>query len=734
MRRPYETIRGHNQARVTEYDETRRHKDIAKTRERTIIIRFQSGLKLCLEDWMPATQLDTIRNIAVIGHGAVGKTTLVDAMIFKAGAVDRQGDPQAGTSVSDFGEEEKERKISLDTSILRCDWKGATLNILDTPGYPDFIGEAACALAAADVAAVVVAAPAGIEINTRTTWGMADRDGLGRFIVVSKMDGENIDVPSLVAALQEIFGSECVPVNLPVGTGERFAGVVGCLDVPDNVPDGVIGDPVQAHETLMERIIEVDDSFLERYLDGEEVSRVELESLFTRAIAAGSVVPILFCSTRKDAGVEELLDAFAAFAPSPALGVKRRACVAGTDEAVELQYSPGNATAALVFKIVTDPFVGKLAYLRLYDGTIRADEPLYITSTGKGVKAGGLFLLQGKEQEAVQSVTAGGIAAVSRIEELSVGDSVSSETRKLDFAPIVAPEPMVALAVEPKSRADEQRISGALAKLCDEDPTFAASRDRQTKELVIRGTSSLHLDVMLNELKRRFDVDVVTKQPRIAYLETVTVESEARYKHKKQTGGRGQYGEVYVRIEPLERGSGFEFEDKVVGGVIPNQFIPAVEKGVRAALEGGVLAGYPVVDLRLTLFDGSHHSVDSSEAAFKIAGARAFREAFLAAKPVVLEPLAKVEITVPGEFMGDIAGDINSRRGRILGMDTVGGMQVIKAVLPQAEAANYATQLRSMTGGNASYTLAFSHYDLVPARVQEQIVAQNKTGEEPEND
>jgi len=650
---------------------------------------------------MPHKQLESTRNVAFVGHGAVGKTTLVDAMLFKAGAVDRQGDPQTATSVSDYGQQEKERKISIDTSVLRCEWRNTRFNILDAPGYPDFIGEAACAIAAADTAAVVVSASAGIQINTRKTWEMAGEAGLGRLIIVARMDGENIDIESMVSSLQESFGPECVPMNLPVGTGEKFSGVVSCLEVPGEVPEGVLGDPDEAHEALMERIIEVDDSFLERYLEGENVTSDELSSLFARAIAHGNVVPILFCSGRTGIGVQELMNALAMFAPSPALCSGRPAFTPDGNGPVEISPSPDNPPAAQVFKVVADPFVGKLAYLRVFDGTIKADEPLYLTTAGKGVKPGGLFLIQGKDQKAVAEVSAGDIAGVSRVEDLGIGTSISSEARKLNFAEIKSVEPMMALAIEPKSRADEQRISGGLAKLADEDLTFEASRDAQTKELVIRGTSSLHLDVMLDELKRRFDVEVETRQPRIPYLETITAPSEGHYRHKKQTGGRGQYGEVYLRIEPLERGAGFEFVNAVVGGVIPGQFIPAVEKG--------------------------------TEAAFRIAGSRAFREAFLAAKPVILEPIVKLEITAPGEFMGDIAGDINSRRGRILGMDASGGMQVVRALLPQAEASNYATHLRSMTGGNASHTLAFSHYDPVPARIQEQIIAQSKPVRDEQN-
>ena len=668
---------------------------------------------------MPERQVQDLRNVALVGHGGTGKTSLLEAMLFEAKATSRLGSVDDGTSIADSDPEEKERKITIDSAVVHCTWKGRDINIVDTPGYPDFVGSMITGLLAVETAILTVGAPKGIQLNARRAWQEAKRAGLGRILVLTKMDQENIKLEALFAEIKECLGKECVPFQAPLGLGGTFSGVWSVLGGGDPPQEGAPLDVLRARESLLERIVEVEDSLLERYLEGGEISPEETRSALCQAIAEGKVVPVLFTSLKAAIGVRELLDFIAEYAPSPLEGKKREL---KTNEHVELiEPSPEAPFRARVFKSTSDPFVGKMSYFRVLSGHLNSDSVLYDVERDKEYRIGTLLRPQGKEQSPLAEAVPGDIVAVAKVEALEVGDALADRRLRLKFPRLELPNPMVSLAVRPKSRLDEGRISEALAKLAEGDPTFRVEWNRETKELIISGMSALHLDVMISRLKRRFEVEVETKQPKIPYKETITRKAEGHHKHKKQTGGRGQYGEVYLRVEPLPRQAGFEFVDEIVGGAVPNQYIPAVEKGVREVIDKGTLAGYPVVDVRVAVCDGTFHPVDSSEASFKIAGARAFHDALSKAGCVLLEPIVNVEITIPNEYMGEITGDLNSKRARIQGMESIPGMQVIRAEVPLAEITNYATELRSLTGGEAFYTMEFSRFDVVPARIAEAV-------------
>ena len=619
---------------------------------------------------MALSTAEDIRNIAIVGHGGAGKTTLAEAMLFAAEATERMGSVEEGNTASDFEEEERERKISIDTAILHLTWKGKEINILDTPGYPEFVGQVLSALRAIDAVVLVVSGPAGVELNTRKCWRYAEEESLAKFIVLSKMDEENVDFDKLVKSMQDIFGRGLVPLNLPLGKGSGLKGTIGVLDSREGLETDVPKALDRVREQLIEAAVEADDELLERYLEGQELGEEEMAGALAQAIARGKVVPILSTAAMRGLGVAQLLHALAEFAPSPLDSSREFFLIKGEEK--EPLESADSRFSAQVFKTMTDPYVGKLSFLRVFSGKATNDTVLYNPRTNRSVKAGQFLRIKGKEQTPLAEVLPGDIVAVAKTEDLAVSDTLHGKRDTGVFKPIHFPQPMVSLAIEPKSRGDEQRLSTALSKLSEEDSTFIVSRELQTNELVITGMSALHLEIMLNRLKRRFEVEVVAKPPKIPYKETITTTAEAQYRHKKQTGGRGQYGEVYLKLDPLGRGAGFEFVDEIAGGAIPSQYIPAVEKRIRQVLEKGVIAGYPVTDVRASLYDGSYHTVDSSEIAFKIAANRAFQEGFRRAQPCLLEPIVLLEVSVPNEFMGYITSDLNGRRGRILGMDSLG--------------------------------------------------------------
>jgi elongation factor G len=713
---------------------------------------------------MAKHRVEDIRNVTLVGHGAAGKTSLADALLHKAKAVDRRGSVDDGTSVSDYDEEEKKRQFSIDTSLLHLEHQGKQVHLLDAPGYPDFVGAALESLTAVETAIIVISAPSGIEVNTRRMFTEAGRRGLSRMIVINKMDADNIRFDALLQNIQETFGKSCVLFDAPIGQGAQYSGVVSILNLPEKVPDGCLVDLPQARSKHLDAIVESDDALMEKYLMEGTVSADELNAAIPKALAAGTVIPIFCTSAKKDIGIAELLDALSRYALSPIQSPPRVATKGRGDSAEEvpLQASESAEFVAQVFKTLTDKFVGNLSFFRVLSGRIGADQPIFNVRTGKSSRTGGLLQMQGKQQKPVSEAIAGDIVAVAKVEDLAIGDTIAGSAHAPKLTRPTFPTPMFGLAVEPKARGDEQKISGSLQKIADEDPTFHVTRDNQTKELVITGMSQLHLDVVQNRLKRRFDLEMITKEPKIPYRETITTPAEASHRHKKQTGGRGQFGEVHLRVYPLPReihteeqlledfanksrfekmrsahydaDHNFAFIDCIVGGSIPNQFLPAVEKGCKELLVRGALAGYRIQDVAIEVFFGKDHPVDSSEQAFKTAGRVAFKNAFLGARPVLLEPIVNLEVTVPSKYTGAILGDLNTKRARIENQDSLpGDLAVIMAKAPLAEVTRYAAQLGSITQGQGSYTMEFSHYDQVPGNIQQQIVSKAKLAADEED-
>jgi len=661
-----------------------------------------------------------VHNLALVGHGGCGKTILMEDMLFKGGAISRKGSVAGGTSVGLVAPEEKDRQITINCNVFHTDWKDHTINILDAPGYTDFISGAITALSACDAALICVSATAGIEVNTRKAWTMAQDLNVPVAFAITKMDAENADFGKVLASIQETLSSAAIPIFLPDGDAGSFSKVVPVLDAPEDNAEAQ-----SIREKLMESVIEVDDALLERYLDGEEVSPEEIGKAFGTAVAQGKVVPVIPVSAEKEIGVEELLQAIVLNFPTAA-GTRRPATVLDGEEEATREATADAPFSAQVFRIVSDKFVGKLSFFRVLSGTYSPSRPIYNARTKSRAKVGGLYRIQGGEQEEAEEVGPGDIAAISKVEDIGASDTLCDEGHPLVYQGIKFPIPMVSLAIEPKSRGDEQKISGVLASLVQEDPTFLTRRDTQTKETIISGMGALHLSIIEERMKNRFGLEINTKEPTVPYLETVTANSESHYRHKKQTGGRGQFAEVYIRMMPNERGAGFEFIDAIVGGSVPNQFIPAVEKGIHEALESGAYAGFLAVDLKVELYDGSFHAVDSDEQSFKIASRGAYREAFMAAKPVLLEPVVTLEVTVPSKYFGDVSSDMNRRRGRITGMDAVGDYQIISAEVPLAEIMTYSTDLRSMTGGEGDFAIEPLRYDIVPTHLAQGIVAKRK--------
>jgi elongation factor G len=672
---------------------------------------------------MAAVTTESIRNIVLIGNSGAGKTQLAEAILHKAGMITRLGTPEEGNTVSDFEPEEKERQASIATSVLHATWKGHHINLLDSPGYADFLGSVLWAMAAADTAVLVLNASSGVDIHARRLFQAATEQKMARVIVVNRADAENVDLEIVFSQMRESLGTHCRLLTIPVGQGAGFRGVV---DAFAGVEQGeALMDVASAHGALVESIVEADEVLMERYLSDETILPQELAAVFTKALGAGTVIPVFFTSARKELGVEELLDNLVRYTPGPRQARPRTGRIGAAADAPEavLDSDPDGPLCAQVFKVVSDPYVGKVSYLRILSGRLAADSSARIDDDRRETKLGQPLRAQGKETRPLPEAVAGDIVGMSKIDELGIGRTISSGAEPILVPPVRMPVPMYSLALQPKSRGDEQKISEVLAKAMEEDTTLKTTRDRQTNELVVSGMGDIHLMMLLARLKRRYQLEVDTKPPKIPYRETISGKAEGHYRHKKQTGGAGQFGEVYLRVEPLERGAGVEFVDDTFGGSIPKQFLPAVEKGVREACEEGVIAGYPFQDVRAAAYDGKSHPVDSKEVAFKIAGRMAFRDAVMKAKPVILEPYVNMAITVPDTYLGAITGDLNSRRGRIMGMEAgAGGAQTIKVQVPLAEVAQYNTQLRSMTGGQGTYTMEFSHYESVPAHVQQQIV------------
>src|SRR3954471_967248 len=683
---------------------------------------------------MPSHATADIRNVLLTGHGGSGKTTLVDAMLFASGAVNRKGSVVDGSSFSDFEKEEKEHKHSIYPSVFHMDHLGKRINLIDSPGSPDLIGQAIACLAAVETVIVVINAVSGIEVVTRRLMDAAKERNLPRAIVINKIDTPDIDLEKLVNQIRDTFGPECLPINLPSGKGKA---VVECL--LNNSGEADFDTVRRCHAAMLDQIVEMDENLMEKYLGGEEPDYNALHAPFERAMDEGHVIPICFADAKAGVGVPELLDTIVKHYPSPIEGNLRPFYTGDGADEKPFNYSEdaNKPLLAHVFKVTTDPFIGKLAIFRVHQGKAAGQTQVIIGHSKKTVKLGHVFHLQGKEHKEATEIVAGDIGAVAKIEEIHTGD-VLHDDHALDtvhLQPLNFPTPMYGLAVTPKARGDEQKIGAQLAKMAEEDPTFKYHVDRQTHEMVIHGLGEMHLRLVLEKLSHR-GLHVDTKPPKIAYRETIQLKADGHHRHKKQTGGAGQFGEVFLRVEPLEDdsparkekgGPGLEIVNEIFGGTIPGQFIPAVEKGIHDVMDTGAIAGYPIQDIRVAITDGKHHPVDSKEVAFRTAGKYALRDAISKAKPVLLEPIVNMEVTVPEAQMGTITGDLSGKRGRIQGTDIVaGGMAQVKAQAPLSEVMQYQSQLKSVTGGQGSFVMEFSHYEPVPPQVQQQVASAYK--------
>ena len=679
---------------------------------------------------MPSYRTKDIRNIALVGHSGSGKTTLAEALLVKSGAKGEAGTVERGTTTMDHDPIEKNYQHSLESAIASLDYKGMHLNLIDTAGIPDFRGPTLAAMTAVETTAIVVNAHSGIEQSTRRLMRRAKQRRLCRMIIINRIDVEDSDLTQLVNELREEFGPACLPVNLPA---ENLTTVRDCFFHTEGDTD--IFSLSEAHDAIIDQVVEVNEELMEKFLEGEELSREELHSAFEQALREGHLVPICFVSAHTGAGIVELLDFFKELAPSPREGNPPPFIKGEGEDAIDVSITSnaGDHVVAHVFKITNDPFVGKLCVFRIYQGTVRPDSQLLIGDARKPFKVGHLFKIQGGKHAEIDEGIPGDICAVAKVDEIYY-DAVLHDSHDADryhMSPPDFPEPMYGLAVNTKSRGQEQKLSTALHRLQEEDPCFVVEHNQELNETVMRGLGELYMRITLDRMQERYNVEVTTRTPRIAYRETVTRAAEGHHRHKKQTGGAGQFGEVFLRIRPKQRGKGFEFIDKVVGGSIPYNLIPAVEKGIQHVMNEGAISGYSMQDIEVTVYDGKYHPVDSKEIAFVTAGRHAFLDAIKNAGPQILEPIVSVDVTVPDSFMGDITGNLASRRARISGTETLRGGQVtIQADIPLSSLSDYHTELKSLTQGLGSYTMEFSHYDPVPSNVQQELIKEHR----PKND
>ena len=677
---------------------------------------------------MPVIDTPRLRNVALLSHSGAGKTILAEAMLFATGATTRQGTIEEGTTASDFEPEEQRREASVQTAIVPCTWRDHKINLLDTPGYADFRGDVIAATRVADSAVIAVAAPSGVEVGTTQMWRIAEERGLPRILFVSKLDRENTDFGRVLDSLTETFGRACVAVQVPVGSETDFSGVVNLLDPDAGVPDGLESEVEEARERLVEAIAETDDDLATKYLEGEELTSEEIVAGLKQGIASGEIVPVMAGAATVGIGATDLMDAIVNLLPSPAESTT--ATTADGDE-VELDGDPNGPLAAIVFKTAADPFVGKLSYFRVYNGTFKSDSQIANATRDESERAGQLFVMTGKEQEPVPGLAPGDIGVVPKISSVLTGDTLTDRGNQLRLAGLEFGPPVHRMAVYPKTKADLDKLTAALARITEEDPSLQLTRDAGTNEMLLGGLGDVHVDIAVEKMKRKFGVEVQLEIPKVAYRETISMPTRVEYRHKKQSGGHGQFGHVWLEIQPLDRGSGFEFGEKVVGGSVPREYIPSVEKGCKQAIADGVLAGYPVVDLKATLVDGKYHPVDSSGVSFEIAGNHALSDGIRQADPTLLEPVMLARITVPETDTGDVMGDLNSKRARILGMLPNGdGTTTVEAEVPQIEMLRYATDLRSQTQGRGTFTIDFHHYDEVPRHLVERVVQQTQEQKE----
>jgi elongation factor G len=681
-----------------------------------------------------------IRNVGLIGHGDSGKTTLASAMLYLAGAVNRLGRVDDGNTVTDYDDDEISRQITINTAVAHCEWGSSKINLIDTPGYPAFILDAKSSLMGADSALLVVDSTAGVEVQSEKAWEFAEEHRLARAVVFNKLDRDRAGFERSLESVHKSFGRTVVPVQIPMGEEASFRGIIDLIgekayvyetDGSGNfqetaIPDELQEEAAQRREELIEMVAESDDDLMEKYFEEGTLTQSELVQGLHSFFVDRSIVPAFCVSAGKNMGVKQLMDAMVELFPNPLERTPVPGLTAATEEEVELSISEDGPVTAYVFKTLADPFAGRINLVKAITGTVKSDSNLRNRTAESNERLGAVHIPQGKSYEPVPELRPGDLGAVMKLKHTATGDTLSVPTARSIVRKAEFPEPAISFAVEPKSRGDEDKIGNAIARVIEEDPSISFRREAQTKEFLLSGTGQLHVEVTVAKLERKYGVNVILKPPKVPYRETVAGTADVHGRHKKQTGGHGQFGDCKIRIEGLPRGSGFEFENKIFGGSIPRNFIPAVEKGIVESAERGFVAGYPVVDFKVTLYDGSYHDVDSSEMAFKIAGSLAFRKAMEQARPVLLEPIMKVEVYVPEENSGDIMGDLNSRRGRIQGMDIKTGMQVVHAEVPMAEMLNYAPTLTSVTGGRGSFHMEKSHYDVVPPHFAEKVIEEAK--------
>ncbi|MEK6653510.1 MAG: elongation factor G [Nitrospirota bacterium] len=689
--------------------------------------------------------VNKIRNVAVIAHGGAGKTSLVEAMLFDSGAIDRLGSIEEGNTTTDSEPEEISRKITIISALGFCNWNGHRINLIDTPGFINFVEDIRGTLKAVDGAVVIVSAISGVKAETEKVWKYACEYEIPRIVFINKLDKESANFVGALEELAQSFGSEGVPLQIPIGSGEKFEGIINLINMKaykfsggkaseSDIPADMLSEAQEYRKKLIEKIAESDDSLLEKYLEGGELTQEEIIKGIKEGSLSRRFIPVACGSAVKNIGIPQLLDTILLCLPSPIdlvriFPVKGKNPKDGTD--VQRKPDEKEPFSAYIFKTIADPYAGKLSLFRVYSGTLKADSTVLNSTIGAKERIGQVFYLLGKKQIPANTIGAGEIGVVAKLKETNTGDTLSEEAHPIVFEKVKFAEPIISYAIAPKSKGDEDKVSTGLSRILEEDPTLKFHRDEETKEMILSGMGQVHLEVTLERLKRKFGVEVVMKTPKIPYKETIKAPAKAQGRYKKQSGGRGQYGDCHITIEPMQRGKGFEFVDKVVGGAIPRQYIPAVEKGIVDTMREGIIAGYPMVDVRVSLYDGSYHTVDSSEMAFKIAGSMAIKKAVEDAKPILLEPIMKVEVTTPDEALGAVIGDLNSKRGKVQGVESQARNQKIAALVPMSELLTYANQLHSLTSGRGLYSMEFSHYEEVPAHQAQKVIAE-KTAQKKE--
>ena len=678
---------------------------------------------------MPNIDAGQLRNVALLSHSGAGKTSLCETLLFNTKAVTRIGRVEDGNTVSDYEAEEIKRGGSIQTTLISCSRDGYKANFLDTPGYDDFFGEVVSALRVVESATILLAATSGVDVGTERSWSRCEAQGLPRLLLVNKMDRENASFARTVADIQGSFGGQCVPFQLPLGDAQDFKGVVSVVHPPADIPAEVADEFETARERLIEAVAESDDELADKYLEGEELTDAEIVAGAKAAILAGNLVPILASSATQNLGVDEYLDTIQEFFPSPEEGVRPVVKDAAGQETEFVGDSTG-PLAAFVFKTTADPFVGKLSLFRVYRGVINSNSEVWNSARNQSERIGQLYLPRGKSQENISEVAAGDIGAIGKLAATVTSDTLCAREQPVAFAPIEFPRGYYSVAVAPATKADLDKMSTSLARIVEEDPSLRYSRDVDTGDSLLTGLGDAQIEVAIDRIKRKFGADLVLRRPRVAYKETITRVTNTEYRHKKQSGGHGQYGHVLLRLEPMERDNGFAFTSEVVGGRVPREYIPAVEKGVVKSMEEGVLAGFPVVDLKTVIYDGSYHDVDSSGMSFEIASSQAFRKGMADASPILLEPIVRLTVNVPDAYTGEIMSDLNGKRGRILGMTPGDNYTVVEAEVPLSEVQRYAQDMRSLTQGRGSYRLEFDHYEPVPANIEQRVIEEAKRARE----